>query len=509
MRFVSAVVVALALCACVAKTSPGSFLITNVAIIDGSGSETLHGSVRIDGAFISAVGQLRPLRGERVADGFGLVLAPGFIDTHSHHDQGLADQPDALAATSQGITTIVRGQDGFSNEVVTEFTTVAEYNERFEQNPAAINMASCAPHNTIRQYVLGADFKRHASSDEVAAMADLLRADFRAGALALSTGLEYDPGIYASTDELVVLASVAAQQGAGLVSHIRSEDRDFWASIEEVIDIGRRAGVSVHISHLKLAARSIWGDAGRLLTRLDEARAAGVDVSADVYPYAHWMSTATVMYPKRQFDDVDESRLILDTLVSADELTFVRYDADPALVGRSLTDISNGNGRDPAELLSEMVSRGARLSSATNTISELVIARGMAAADVEDILRWSHTNIGSDGSLASEHPRGSGSFTRVLGRYVRDRKLVGLEEAVHKMTGLAATNIGIAGRGRIARGMAADLVLFDPQTVADRATFEKPTELSVGIVKVWVNGDLVFANGEATGATPGEIVRRQ
>ena len=373
MRLEVITVAILVLQACGPADKPDSYLIENVVVVDGSGSPGRTTAVRISGPLITVVGELSRLPAERVVDGKGLTLAPGFVDTHSHHDLGLDADPSALAAVSQGITTIVRGQDGFSGELAGTFTTVADFNERFKKGPAAVNVASYSAHNTIRQRVMGEDFSREASVTEVAAMVDLVEADMLAGALGISTGLEYDPGIYASTDELVTLARVAARHGGRYISHIRSEDRDFWTAIDEIIEIGRRAEIPVQISHLKLAARILWGQTDRLLAKLDEARAAGIDVTADLYPYEYWLSTVTVLFPKRNFADVEEARLVLDEIVPADGLIFVRYEAEPTLVGRNIAQIAADRGQDTAVILSELTVQADRFSRETKTQSEYVL----------------------------------------------------------------------------------------------------------------------------------------
>ncbi len=485
-----------------------SLLIDEVLIVDGSGGPPVAGAVRIRGERIVAAGALSPLPGEAVVSGAGHVLAPGFIDTHSHHDEGLTEQPAALAAVSQGITTIVRGQDGFSETATGEFVSVAQFNRAFERSPAAINVASYSAHGSLRSHVLGEDFKRTASEEETAQMAQLLHNDMRAGALGLASGLEYDPGIYADIGEMVALGRVAGQYGGRYISHIRSEDRAFWPAIEEIIRIGAQAQIPVQISHMKLAQRSLWGQAERLLARLEQARSDGVQISADVYPYEYWLSTITVLFPDRDFAAIDTARYILQEIVPADGLIFVRNDGEPALAGKSIEQIAAERGQDPAQVLNDVTMAADAYAREHPAAVEYVVGRSMRDDDVQQLLQWAHTNVCSDGSLASEHPRGSGSFPRVLSRYVRERGGLTLTQAVHKMTGLSAAHVGIAKRGLIRAGYYADLVLFDQQQVQDLATMEDPTRLSSGVLSVWVNGQRVFSKGAATGATPGRIVPR-
>ena len=483
-------------------------LIRDVVIVDGTGAAPERGSVRIVADRIAAIGDLTALPGDAIVDGSGLTLAPGFIDTHSHHDDELASSPDALAAVSQGITTIVRGQDGFAGRLSGGYQTVAHFNAMYTQNPAAINVASYSAHNTIRERVMGSDFRREASSAEIADMAELVDADMHAGALGLATGLEYDPGIYASTLEVIRLARIAALHGGRYASHIRSEDRGFWAALDEAMRIGRDAGLPVHISHLKLAMRSLWGQVDRVARLFAEARAQGIEVSADIYPYEYWQSTVTVLFPDRDFADREVAQFVLDELVPPDGLIFVRYDADPDVVGKSLAALAAERETPAAELLTTLTSEGAAYSERTDTQSEYILGRSMRDEDIRRLLALPRINVCSDGSLASEHPRGSGAFTRVLGKYVRDEPALSLTDAVHRMTGIAADNAGIVERGRVVTGNFADLVLFDADRVADRATVEDSDALSVGIHTVWVNGEAVFHDGRSTGARPGRIVLR-
>jgi hypothetical protein len=258
------------------SADPSTTLIDNVTVIDGSGSPRNKGSVRILAGEIIAVGDLEKLPGEVVIDGGGQVLAPGFIDTHSHADEELFDRPGALAAVSQGITTVVIGQDGQSPFPLLDFRF------RLLDNPVAVNIAAFSGHNTIRQHVMRDDYQRHASAPETRVMAQFLREDMQAGALGLSTGLEYDPGIYSSFDELAALATIAAEQGGRYISHLRSEDHRLEEAIEEIIEIGRQVDIPVQISHFKLAMMPLWGRAAEIIQTLNEARSEGVEISADI-----------------------------------------------------------------------------------------------------------------------------------------------------------------------------------------------------------------------------------
>jgi N-acyl-D-amino-acid deacylase len=476
-------------------------LILNASVLDGTGGPPRAVAVRLDGARIVAVGDLQPGPGEKVFDAQGLTLAPGFIDTHSHSDDELFDHPDALADVSQGITTIVGGQDGGSSYPLKKWFA------RLEKHPPAVNVASYSGHGTLRDKVMKDDFRRAATPAEVKKMERLLEKDMQAGALGLATGLEYDPGIYSDPSEIVALARIAAAHGGRYISHVRSEDRNFWQAIEEILTIGREAHLPVQISHTKLAMKSWWGQADRLLKRLDEARASGVDVTGDIYPYLYWHSTLTVLFPKRDFEDLEESRLVVNEIAPPDGLILTQYDDEPSWVGKSLAEVAASRSEDPAKTLIMLIQRAEERRRRTGDAGEGIIGTSMTEEDFEALLRWPHMNLCTDGSLDGSHPRGFGAFPRVLGRYVRERGVLPLAEAVHRATGVAAEHMGFKDRGFIRPGMAADLVLFDPQTIADRATIKAPHALSDGVRTVWVGGAIVFQEGKVTAARPGRVIR--
>src|SRR6476620_3065572 len=480
---------------------PG-FLITNANVIDGSGSPARRASVRVEGDRIAAVGELTARSGEPVIDAHGLTLAPGFIDTHSHADDDLFDHADALAVVSQGITTIIGGQDGGSP------LPLADYFARLAKAPAAVNVGMYVGHGSVRDSVLGKDFKRVATPAEVSRMSTLVANDMRAGALGLSSGLEYDPGIYSDPSELIALAKVTASFGGRYISHIRSEDFAFWQAINEIITIGREAKLPVQISHMKLGMRDLWGHADSLVRILDAARASGVDITADVYPYLYWHSTLTVLFPKRDFENRASAEFALTQTSTPGGLRLGDYEPNPSYAGKTVAEISTLRRTDSVTTLIDLIRDSESMRKRTGHSSESVIGTSMVEPDVELILKWPYTNLSTDGSLDGPHPRGYGAFPRFLGRYVRARKVMSLEEAVHRMTSLAAEHMGIKDRGRITPGMFADLVLFDPATVIDRATPQEPHLTSVGISRVRVNGAEVFADGKTTGAKPGKVIRR-
>ncbi|MEJ8569129.1 N-acyl-D-amino-acid deacylase family protein [Elongatibacter sediminis] len=486
-----------------APPRPDSWLITNVTVIDGTGYPRFAGSVRINGSRIIDVGVLEPLPHETAVDGGGQVLAPGFIDTHSHADSDIFELPDAEPAVSQGITTAIVGQDGSSPWPLSDFTT------RLEQDPVALNLASYAGHNTLRAEVMGDDYRRAATDAELERMETLLLAELEAGALGLATGLEYDPGIYSQPDEVLQLARLAAGYGGRYISHMRSEDRWLNEAIEEILHIGRETGMPVQISHFKLAMKSLWGTADDILTRLDAARAEGIEVTADIYPYEYWQSNMMVLLPERDITDRDAVTFALGELAPPEGLWMTQFDPDPSYVGKTLSEIANLRGTDPVTAFMDLIAESAAMEAETGEPADAIIGTSMSEADIVTLLEWEHTNVCTDGGLVDLHPRARGSYPRVLGRYVRDQKAMSLETAVHKMSGLAADHMGITDRGRIEAGQAADLVLFDPQTVSDHATPDRPEALSSGITTVWVNGKVVWKDGAVTGERPGIFLRRR
>jgi N-acyl-D-amino-acid deacylase len=477
-------------------------VIVNATIVDGSGAPPRPGSVRIVGDRIVAVGQLRPAPGDRIVDAGGQAIAPGFVDTHSHHDRGLTRGRDALALVSQGVTTIVVGQDGGSR------MPLADFFGTLERTPPAVNVASYVGHGTVRSHVMGDDFRRVATTSEVQRMRSIVETEMRAGALGLSTGLEYDPGIYSSRAEVLDLARAAAAAGGRYISHIRSEDRQFWEAIDEILAIGRDARIPVQISHIKLAMRSLWGGADSLIRVLDRARAAGIDVTADIYPYTYWQSTLTVLFPQRDFANRATAEFVLREVAAPDGLLLSAFAPDTTYVGKTVAEIARLRGTDAATTLMALIRETEEAERAGRPSGESVIGTSMDERDIARLIAWPHTNICSDGELAGRHPRGFGSFPRVLRQQVREHRVISLAEAVRKMTSLSAEHVGLRDRGRIAPGYFADLVVFDPTAVSDRATPVAPRERSVGINTVWVNGVVVYERGTSTGQHPGRVLRR-
>lgn len=487
LGFLSAVLLAAA-----PPPDSGTMLIAGAQVADGTGAPLKRADVRVRGDQIAEVGTLSPHPGELVIRGEGLVLAPGFIDVHNHSTEGIRTDPLLETQISQGITTVVLGPDGDSP------WPIAEYLAEREKSPGAVNVMTMVGHETVRSLVMGQDFRRTATPEEVAKMAALVDQGMREGASGLSSGLEYDVGSYASTDELVELSKAAARFGGFYMTHSRDEADKSFQAIAEAIEIGDRGGLPLDISHIKLATTGVWGKAKDAVALVDKARAKGQDVTADCYPYLAWHSNIEVLVPNKQYFDPKSVQEALDVIGGAQNVTITACKAHPSYAGRDLAQIAKAEGVTPVALYSRIVKDG----------GADVIGHTMIEADVEVFYRQPWVMVASDGGVPCDHPRGAGTFTRVLGRFVREQHLFSLEEAVRKMTSLPASRMKLSDRGRVAAGMKADLVLFNPKTVIDRSTFEEPRKLSEGIVLTVVNGEAVWADGKATGARPGRVLRR-
>ncbi len=485
------------------RTTPG-IVFSNPTLVDGSGEKAQKKDVLIVGGRIEAIGTFTEIPGDEKIDASGFVLAPGFIDSHSHHDSGLEKNPHATAAISQGITTIVVGLDGTSSKMALPLK------DSINSTPVAINVATYTGHGSLRSAVMGNDYRREASPSEVTAMSTLPDRELAAGSLGLSTGLEYDPGIYSSTGEVIALAKVAAASNGRYISHMRSEDRNFEAAIEELLQIGEAANIPVQISHIKLASTDLWGQAGRILKRLDAARAAGIDVTADIYPYTYWESSLSVLLPNRDFHDLEAANYALEKLAPAQGLTLTYYEPDPELVGKNIAQIAASRGESEADTFLQLLREAYDAEPNDNDhlfTRDSVMGVSMTEEDIATLIAWPHTNLCSNGGIEG-HPRGFGAFPRAIHEYVIKKPVVSLEEMIRKMTSLSASHLGLKNRGRIAPGYAADLVLLELDTLKDHASIENHSALSTGIVGVWVGGERVWKNAAPTGVYPGKFISR-
>lgn len=475
--------------------APASILIVNGLVIDGTGAPGRRAALRIEGDQIAEMAdQMAPRPGDRVIDAAGLVVAPGFIDMHSHAGRQLEQQPDAESQVRQGITTTLVGQDGSSDLPIVDFY------ESIERMKPAINVATSVGAGTVRSVVLGGDYRRAATPAEIEVMKALVDRAMKDGAIGLSSGIEYDPGFYAAPDEMVALASVVARYGGFYASHVRDEEHEAFAAWREAIDVGRRAGVPVEISHIKVAIKPVWGKAAEGLKILEDARRQGIRVMADWYPYTYWQSSVYVLIADRDFENRDKWRAGLEEIGGAGNVLVTNYRPNPSYNGRTLDDIARAQGKDPVTLVIDMI------RAAGPNIG--IIGTSMDEADLATFVKHPQVIICSDGEIAGAHPRGFGTFPRVLARYVREQQLLTIEEAISKMTGRSAAQAGFPDRGTLAPGKKADIVAFDPATIEDRATKQDPRQMSVGVQYVLVNGEVVLEQGRMTEARPGRGLKR-
>jgi len=474
-----------------------TILIINAQIADGTGALLREGALRIRNNRIASIGKLSPAPGEQVLDAHGLVLAPGFIDIHNHSIEGLDTDPLAETQIAQGITTAIQGPDGDSP------WPIKNWIEQRRKHPVALNVAVFAGHATIRDQVMGKDFKRVATAQEIEKMSELTWRAMNEGAIGLSSGLEYEVGSYSNTAELVAMARSAAEHGGFYSTHIRDEaDKAFDALVEE-IEIAEQAHIPVDHSHIKLGTVAVQGKAPEYIRIIEEARNRGVDFLADCYPYDAWHSNLKVTVPDKQYENPKSVAKAIADLGGPDHLTISEFKPNTSYVGRSLADLAKSNKLSPVEMFIRIIHEG----DAANSEAE-IIGHSMIESDIKAFYQQPWVMVASDGGIGSAHPRGAGTFPRVLGRFVREKHWLTLPEAIRKMTSLPARRLNWTDRGVLREGAYADLVLFDPTTILDHSTFAKPQELPVGIEKVFVNGISVWSGNKPTGATPGQVLTR-
>jgi N-acyl-D-amino-acid deacylase len=452
-------------------------------------------NVRIAGDRIVKIGSFKPKAGERIIDATGLVLAPGFIDIHNHSTEGLENDPLAESQIAQGITTMVLGADGDSP------WPIPPWLEARRKNPTSLNVAMMVGHATIREQVMGKDFKRPATEAETAKMSQLVEQAMLEGAIGLSSGLEYEIGSYSTTDEVVAMSNAAAKSGGFYMTHIRDEADKSFEALNEEIAIGERARIPVEHSHIKLGTVGVWNKAPEYIRVIEAARKRGVDFLADCYPYDAWHSDIKVLVPDKQYENPESVRKALADVGGASHVTIVEFPPKVDYEGHTIEDLAHANQISPVEMFLRIVREG----DAANTEAN-VIGQSMIESDIKAFYTQPWVMVASDGGIGSRHPRGAGTFPRVLGLYVREKHWLTLPEAVRKMTSLPAQRIGWRDRGLLREGAFADLVLFNPATVRDRSTFAKPFETPVGIEKVLVEGEIVWESGRATGRRPGRVL---
>jgi N-acyl-D-amino-acid deacylase len=496
----------LSLCFALASTtavswaqSSASLLIKGGTVVDGTGAKRRKADVRVADGVIQQVGKLKARAGERVIDARGLTVAPGFIDMHSHDDSGLLETPDAESQIRQGITTAIIGQDGGSH------LPLAPYLKEVEAKHVALNIASFVGHGTIRNAVLGEDYKRAATAAEIEKMVALTEQEMQAGAFGLSSGLEYDPGLYGTTEEVVACARVAARYGGFYISHVRDEENEALASFRELIGIAEAAHLPAQISHIKLGSSNVWGKANEVLGLMDNANKRGADITADIYPYTYWRSTITVITPTRDWTDRAAWQKGLDEIGGPANVLLSTYSPDVRWQGKTIAEIAALTGRDAVTIIQEIV---AKTHGGGATGREGVVVTAMQESDLRRFIAAPGVMFCTDGGLQSSHPRAAGTYPRVLGRYVREWKVLSLENAIRKMTSLPATRMGFTDRGVLRARMKADIVLFDAGKVLDMATTSEPMAAPVGIPYVLVNGVPVLEVGRMTGQRPGMVLRK-
>jgi N-acyl-D-amino-acid deacylase len=519
-------------------------VISGAEIIDGSGQAPFRGDLGIKNRRIACVGDLRGTRAGRVIDAGGLTIAPGFIDVHTHIERNVPTNAPFLAPNfvSQGVTTVITGNCGRS------FLEIGKFFKLVEKNGTQVNVASLIGHNTVRLHVM----KQNAavpSPGQIADMKSLVNRAMLEGALGLSTGLVYIPGTFAKTDEIARLASVVAETKGVYASHIRDEGSNGPDAIQEAISIGERTGVHVHISHFKAQGPNQWGSAQARLNLVKAANDRGLDVSLDQYPYTasstglavllpSWLSDGDFATAKRRLGDPVTRRRIRDEMLAQlrsngwKDYSFARiayYQFDQSLVGLSIAEITQKRSVHTTahhgstfvrSVTNQQLNSEKELEDQAETVMDIfghggaqMVFFDMSEDDVQTIMKDPRVMFGSDSSVREDspavlpHPRGMGTFPRILGVYAREKSLFNVEEAVRRMTSLPAATFGLKARGLIRENNWADLVIFDKNKILDTATFEKPFSIPEGISYVIVNGSIVLDQKLLTKSLPGAVIR--
>ena len=508
-------------------------VITNARIVDGTGNPWFRGSVAVRDGRIARVGFVDVSGAKQVIDAQNKIVAPGFIDVHVHSEDifGNPELPvplkpeDAPSRRAEnfvrmGVTSLVTGNCGGSA------TDIGKFLGQIEERPIAVNLATLIAHGSVRGKVMGLD-DRAPTADEQAKMNAVVEQGMKDGAVGLSTGLIYVPGTFAKTDEVVELAKVASRYGGTYASHIRDEGNEVAAAVKEAINIGEQAKMPVEISHFKISSKALWGQTPMTIGLVQAARDRGLTVTVDQYAYTASSTSLDVRLPswavaggraegrKRIADPATRAKIVTEMKADLKEKKFKDYSF--AYVASHRAEPSY-NGKNIAEI-TQMVRRSKKVDDQVDQILEMydkggaqMVYKVMSEDDVQKIMREPFTMIASDSGVREfgagvPHPRGYGNNARVLGRYVRELKIITLEDAIRKMTSLPAQTFGLRDRGQIHEGFAADLVIFDEKTVTDRATFEAPHQYAEGFSVVIVNGQIVLDGSKMTGAMPGQALR--
>ncbi len=549
LRRCCALILILSLSACSRSTpqAPYDLVITGGSVIDGDGGPATSLDIGIRDGRIVSLGKLSTSSARQRIDATGLTVAPGFIDMHNHSDFTILVEPASESMIRQGVTTMVLGEsrsagpvkpgvdDGRRQDGVTvDWTTLGGYFDRLERQHMATNIASYVGEEQVWTYVKGYD-QSPATPDELAAMKTLVAQAMEDGAMGLSTSLLQPPSSLATTDNLIELATIAKQHGGIYSSHIRDEGEGVFRAVEEAIQVGKGAGIRVDIIHMKIAHQKLWGRVSEVIAMVQKARDAGFDIQANVYPYTAGQNNLSSIIPQwahdggrekmvqRLRDPAARRRMRAEVLQglpgwynhylatgggwSGMQLVSLRHERNAPFQGKRMSELIEARGGDPVNVLFDV------LVEEDGSVPTVFFHH--SEPDMQLVLKQPWTSIGSDGTAVNPdgptgrshpHPRYYGTFPRVLGRYVRELKVLTLPEAVKKMTSMNADKIGIKDRGRLREGLWADVTIFDQNTVIDRATFENPRQYPVGITYVIVNGVVTIDNGRHTGALAGRVV---
>ncbi|HRE50202.1 MAG TPA: D-aminoacylase [Flavitalea sp.] len=502
------------------QQAAADIVITNGKIIDGSGNNWYYGDVAIRDGKIIKVGDASGYAAGKIIDAEKKIVAPGFIDVHGHIE-AIVQRPEALNYLHNGVTTVITGNCGGSARDISDFF------RQVDSAQTGINVATLVGHNTVRTMVMQHE-SRKPTSEEQQRMEELVEKAMLEGALGMSTGLIYIPGTFSETEEVVDLAKVAAKHRGIYVSHIRNEGNSVEKAVDEAIEIGRQSGAPVQISHFKVSSKALWGHSKRTIGMVEEARRNGYDVTIDQYPYTASSTNLNSRLPSWVFSGGRDSALyrLKDPAtrkkIKEEAIKNIRnsgfknfgfaavanYAADTSFNGKTIAEINRLMGRknkitDQAETIMDMVEKG----------GAQMVYHTMSEEDVKYIMQYPFAMFGADAGVpaygvGAPHPRGYGTNARVLGRYVREMKVISLEEAIRRMTSLAATRFGITDRGLIREGMAADIVIFDEDAVSDNATFQTPHAYSSGFDHVIVNGNISIQEGKASNDRYGKSLRK-
>lgn len=498
---------------------PIDILIKGGKIMDGTGNNWFYGDIGIRGNKIFIIGGNLELRASTTIDARGMVVAPGFIDVHTHIEDDEIDNPNANNFIADGVTTVITGNCGLSN------TDIKKYFSFIDSLRLSVNVASLIGHNDVRKAAMG-EANRPPTETELRKMEQIVDQAMKDGAVGLSTGLIYIPGTYSTTDEIVALAKQVASHNGVYTTHMRDEGDSVVEAINEALTIGRQANIPVEISHFKLSGQQNWGRSKQTLAMVKKAREEGLDVTIDQYPYTASSSSLNILLPDWVLADGRDSvvarlrrpevrskvqaymmqKLKNRKLAHLGYAMVANYKSDTSLNGKSIEAINvlwkrKHDALHEFQTVMDMVSKG----------GASMIYHGMSEQDVQNIMKYPFNMFASDAGIrvfnqGVPHPRGYGTNARVLGKYVREKKIISLEEAIRRMTSLPAQKFQLKNRGLLKEGYAADIVIFDPEAVNDKSVYEKPHQYSVGFLYVLVNGKITFEKGVHTGERNGEVV---